>query len=217
MIRAGENAEAIDSMRHAGLIGLRYRAVANATEWTSDQIDKALTDEGHPGQVAQLRTALLWFAKDAKVGDLVVSPNIARREVWLGVIIGDYTYSEEPVIAEYGHTRAVDWMGWLDRDAEWMRGQLKSIEQPPVMFELYSRDWWWNHVGSHALSMAPRLRQSKPPSAAKSSTPRAPRAPRPSANPRPKVTPPVLCAGSCGLVWSPFVLVGGLCADCRNN
>ncbi|MCU1398583.1 MAG: hypothetical protein JWN62_1692 [Acidimicrobiales bacterium] len=220
LIRAGEQAEVIDPMRIAGLIGLRLETLTDVRQMSPEEIEKLITVEGHPGQVASLRAIAQWFANDITLGDLVVSPNPARHEVWLGLVSGGYEYSAEAQIAHYQHTRRVDWLGWLDRDAVWMRDQLKSIERPVRMVELYNRDWWWNHVGTAALSLTPRagtVRASRAASTRTPSAPRAPRAPRPSANPRPKVIPPVLCAGSCGLVWSPYVLVDGLCADCRNN
>jgi hypothetical protein len=218
MIRAGDNAEAIDPMRRAGTIGLRYETVGDALEWTPAEIEKGVSKDPQAVGHAQLRTILLWFANDAKVGDLVVSPNPARREIWLGILTGDYGYSEQPTVAHFLHTRTIDWLGWLDRDAVWMRPQLKSIEVPAMMVELYSRDWWWNHVGTNEMSVSTRSSWSKTPvrktkAAGASATPRKAAAAKVST--KPKVVAPVLCAGTCGLVWSPYVLVGGVCADCR--
>ena len=185
LIRAGENGERIDVMRRAG------------------RIEMATSVDG------------------MRMGDLVVSPNDDRHEVWLATVAGDDDITIEPVTGRSVLSRAVDWMGWLDRDAAFMRDQWKSIDRPLSAYELFNRDWWWNHVGSSAVALAPRPVWAKPVKPARAPSTRArsstatPRVPKPAPKPKPKAVVPVLCAGSCGLVWSPYVLVDGLCADCR--
>ena len=185
LIRAGENGEKIDAMRHAGLI-----------EQTS-------------------------FDPGIRLGDLVVSPNDDRHEVWLGTVAGDEQVLTDPDTGRTARSRSIDWIGWLDRDAPFMRDQWKSIDRPLAQYELFNRDWWWKYIGTAAVSVAPRPAWAKPTKAARATSTRArsstatPRVPKPAPKPKPKAVAPVLCAGSCGLVWSPYVLVDGLCADCR--
>ncbi len=73
----------------------------------------------------------------------MITPNAKRHEVWLSRVSGDYRFEAEPRVSGYHHVRTVDWLGWLDRDASWMSDQLKAIEQPGLVTELYNREWWW--------------------------------------------------------------------------
>ncbi len=227
LIRAGNDAEELDPMRSAGLIGVRYLEVGDATTMTSAEIEQALVDANRaaPGQ---LRAEIQSFANEVKLGDLVVTPNTNRGEVWLSVITGSYQFDPYPAIDGYFHTRTVDWLGWLDREARWMNDQLKVIDRPVMLAELYNREWWWKHLDAKELTTVPRAPQaaSIARSAASSSRTRTPRPasasrPKPPVKPkpptRPKPTEMILCAGQCGLQWAPQVLIDGLCPDCRGD
>ncbi|MEO6124345.1 MAG: hypothetical protein ABIR32_11600 [Ilumatobacteraceae bacterium] len=217
LIRSGDNAEVIDPMRFAGQIGLRFESVRDLGRITPAEIEQGLMDGGLTG-VAALRATLIQFANDVHVGDLIVSPNNARREVWLGVVTGEYRHDREhPKVAGYQHVRDVDWLGWLDRDAVWMRDQQKSLDRPQTMYELPSREWWWRQVDSQEFGSSPRPVRSTPVprSRASSGTPRAPRAAKPVTPARKPPVALVRCAGTCGFQWAPSSLVDGLCNDCR--
>ena len=206
-------------MRRAGQIAVRYEMVGNATEVTPAAIDQAIIDSGQMIGVAASRSTLLVFVNNIRPGDLVVSPYPKRHEVWVGVVTGDYEYAPEPAVAGFQHTRRVEWKGWLDRGAPWMKDQLKSLDRALTMYELPGREWWWHQVDTRDFAHAPRVGAVKAAAtrAARTSTaaPRAPRAPRPSTSTRKPPVPLVRCAGSCGFQWAPSSLVGGLCNDCR--
>jgi hypothetical protein len=213
LIRAGENAEAIDSLRNAGLIGVRADDIGDVRELTPEQIKEAMVDDGR-ASAPTLRSMVFAFARDARRGDLVVSPNPSRREVWVGTIAGEYERSDDPRVDGFAHSRAVDWIGWLDRDAAWIREQIKSLDRPQVLYELSNREWWWDQVDAREFTAAPRSRLFAPPA--------APRARKQSTTSTPapvRKAPPALvrCAGSCGFQWAPSSLVDGLCYDCRNE
>ena len=223
LIRAGKDAEQIDTMRQAGLIGLPYTEVGDATTLTAEEIEEALIEARRPA-FNQVRVQIQSFATAVKHGDLIVSPNANRREVWLSVVTGVYRFdADEPRIDGYFHTRTVDWLGWLDHDAAFMKDQLKAIDQPAILAEIYNREWWWKHFDSKQLSLTPRPAWSKVPASRARSTRAAtgasPRSstPKPKPIPKPKPVGLLLCAGSCGLQWSPYVLVDGLCPDCRGD
>jgi hypothetical protein len=214
LIRSGQNAEHIDAMRINRQIAMSFPGIGDVRRWADAPAEQG-RPEGAPPGGASSRAVLLQFLNDVHVGDLVVSPNRARHEVWLATVTGDYRFDDEPVIAGHHHARTVEWMGWLDLDAAWLRDQVKSLDRPPMLYELPSREWWWRQVDSRELTMQPRATWSK--AAARPST-RAPRSPKPAATPARK--PPVAlvrCAGSCGYQWAPTSLVDGLCADCRGD
>jgi len=219
LIQAGTEAEQLDPMRHAGLIGLPYTEIGDATTLTAEEIEEALIEARRPA-FNQVRVQIQSFAGAVKHGDLIVTPNANRREVWLSVVTGGYCFdAEHPRIDGYFHTRTVDWLGWLDRDAAFMKDQLKVIDQPALLAEIYNREWWWKHFDSNKLSVTPRPAWSKVPAArTRASTASASsRSAKPKPTPKPKAVALLLCAGSCGLQWSPYVLVDGLCPDCRGD
>ena len=215
-------------MRHAGLIGLGVESVGDVRGMSAIEIEQAIAAGGHTAGSAALRAVLQVFANDVRLGDLVVSPNNRRREVWVGVVTGSYEYSEHPRVDHCSHTRTVEWLGWLDRDAVWMRDQLTSLDRVAVMYELSSREWWLHQLDSREFGLAPRTTWSTTPAkqprvraaSSRTATPRAATTRAPAAPKPPARKPPVAmvrCAGTCGFQWAPTSLVDGLCADCRND
>lgn len=220
LVRAGDGADEIDAMRLAGRVGVRFETVGDARGWTPQQIEQAVTPTSDES-AAQLRSRLLRFAVDMRVGDMVVTPNTAHHELWLSIVTGPYEFAEHPVVPGYGHTRTATWLGWVDRSTPWVQHKLKYIDMPAAV-ELRDPDWWFLQVASVDL---PPERPLRPRAAARPApTVRPARARRaaPSSVTAPKPLPPkeperALCAGSCGLQWRGAVLVDGLCPDCRGD
>jgi hypothetical protein len=167
------------------------------------------------------------FVTDVRVGDLVIVPNLAEHDLWAVTVTGPYEYVDEPPIPGVHHVRSAEWQGWIDRGASWLQHKLTYLDAPGAVVELRDPDWWLDQIGSRDLPTERPLRAFRPPPAPPPratrsprapSAPSTPRAPRPAPEPaRPKAPERVLCAGMCGLQWSPQVLVGGLCPDCRGD
>jgi hypothetical protein len=230
VVRSGSGSEGIDALRAAGLIGLRFDSVGDVRAMTPREVEHAIAD-AHPDQYEQLRSRLMRFVTDLRLGDLLVSPDAAAREVWFSVVTGGYEYVDEPAAPGYRHTRTVEWLGWADLHARWLSPRMRYLDVPGEVFELRDPGWWFEQlgvvelaaqrpVGHLAAARNDQLRRSEPAARA----PRSPSAPRAS-TPRistPKVVPPkppehALCAGPCGLQWRIATLVDGLCPDCRGD
>jgi restriction system protein len=56
------------------------------------------------------------FAYGIRVGDVVVSPDGATRELLLGTVTGPYEFREKPVVSNFRHIRKVEWLGRRSRD-----------------------------------------------------------------------------------------------------
>jgi len=64
-----------------------------------------------PGQVGQL-----WrFVRDISIGDLVLTPVKASREVLMGTIAGDYEYLPDLISDKYPNVRRVNWLKKVPR------------------------------------------------------------------------------------------------------
>ncbi|CAB4863268.1 unannotated protein [freshwater metagenome] len=216
LIRAGVEAEYIDPMRQAGIIALRDDEFGDALAELVVPLDQT---PGEPADAvaATMGTELKSFLNEVKQGDIVVTPNPKRHEVWLSLVAGEYLYDPNPAIDGYRHTRPVTWLGWLDRDARWMVEQSKAIDQPVALIELYNREWWWKQLDSTELTTVARATWAPERPARQRSTTPSTRKPKLVVPVKPKVTPMVLCAGRCGLQWNPPILVNGLCPDCRGD
>jgi hypothetical protein len=220
LVRVGEGAEEIDAMRLAGRVGLRFETVGDALEWTPRQIEQAVTPTSDES-AAQLRSRLLRFALDMRVGDMVVTPNTAHHELWLSTVTGPYEFTEHPVVPGYGHTRTATSLGWVDRSSPWVQHKLKYIDMPAAV-ELRDPDWWFLQVESVDLPLVRPLRARVVARPVAPARPSRARQSAPSLATPPKPLPPreperVLCAGSCGLQWRVAVLANGLCPDCRGD
>ena len=202
LIRAGEGAVELDAMRHAGVIAVRYPSVGDATVWSDEQIEQALRDAGRANAAGQLRARIQAFANDVNIGDLVVTPNTADREVWFARVTGPYQHSQHPPVEDYFHWHEVEWLGAIDRDIDLPHDRLVDIDQQPTIYELHDTDYW-NAVATTPLS-----------NGADALTARAARRTPTIASKQPKAR--IACAGGCGLTWEPPALVDGLCPDCRS-
>ncbi len=221
LIRAGDDAEFIDPMRRAGLIALRDDDIGDAVVALSKP-PEALPADADATDPNPIRAEIRSFVSQVKQGDIVVTPNAKRHEVWLSLVAGDYQFDPDPAIDGYRHTRPVSWLGWLDRDARWMVDQLKALDQPIALIELYNREWWWKQLDSTELTTVARTTWTQQRAAKqwagkpRVSTPST-RAPKVVVPPKPKPVPMRLCGGQCGLQWAPAALVDGVCPDCRGD
>lgn len=232
MVRSGETVEDIDALRRAGLVGVRFEAVGDVRGLSIHEIEQAIAATKPEELSSQLRSRLLRFANDVKVGDLIIVPNLADRELWAVMVTSPYEHQSDPAVPRYHHVHEATWLGWIERDASWLRHKLQYLETSAVIVELRDPDWWFSQIA--LLDLPPdrlhRPRRAPVPVAAgrgergergRSATPRAPRAPRPPAAPKPapasKEPERALCAGQCGLQWRTNVLVDGMCPDCRGD
>jgi predicted Mrr-cat superfamily restriction endonuclease len=203
LIRAGEGAVELDAMRHANIIAVRYRSVGDAAAWSAAQIEQALRDDGRVAAASQLRARIQAFANEVGVGDLVVTPNTADREVWFARVTGPYRHSQHPPVEGYFHWREVQWLGAINRDTALPHDRLSDIDQQPTIYELRDADYWCDVASATPIT-----------NGADAITARAVRRTATVASKHPK--PRVPCAGGCGLTWEPTSLVYGLCPDCRS-
>ncbi len=217
LVRASDKSNDVEALRDAGVVGLRFEGVGDVRTMTPREVEYAI-DDSEPGDAADLRSRLLRFATDLRVGDLVVVPNPSQREFWLFSVTGGYDYTTEPAVAGFQHIRTVDLVGWLDRGTGWIQHKLSYLDAPAIVVELRDPGWWFEQVSVRDIPSVRSARRTPPPPPARA--PRANRASAPKAEPKP--VPPkepvlVLCAGQCGLQWRTAVLVGGLCPDCRGD
>jgi predicted Mrr-cat superfamily restriction endonuclease len=203
LIRAGEGASALDEMRVAGVIAVRYPQIqTDARTVPSAQIEQLIEESGRT-QPGVRRVRLEWFVHEVAIGDLVVTPDARRGNVWLATVTSDYMYSPTPPVAGYFHWRWVTWLGAIDRDHLPAARRTEVSRRPTIVRDL-DYDWWKATTGSavgvagstrrDALSLRDRTVAHKP----------AP------------VAAFVVCRHpGCGLSYPAPSMVEGLCPDHR--
>src|SRR5688572_20037575 len=81
------------------------------------------------------------FENEVQVGDIVVTPHTQERRVFFGEVTGDYELTEPALIPDLPHTRAVRWLGDLDRD-KIPADRRKELDLPSTFYLLASSDEW---------------------------------------------------------------------------
>ena len=73
---------------------------------------------------------LFRFSKEISIGELVLTPLSASREVLIGKIISDYKFDKDLISAAYPNVRSVEWLKKISRDivSQQMRNSLGGLQ-----------------------------------------------------------------------------------------
>ncbi len=118
MIRAGERGAHVAAFLDEPAAMLGWGAVGDIAALSIEAIAERVGREWpeyRRSQRGQAANALFRFASDMRPGDIVVTPEPASRTLILGEVTGEYRYRDDPVVADYRHTRAVRWFARIER------------------------------------------------------------------------------------------------------
>lgn len=107
VIRAGEGNRLVDDFLAAGVIGMGFMEIGDATELTKQEITDTLAharSTGSPGGQAAILHA---FVNEVSEGDLVVTPD--SPDLVVGTVDGPYRFEPEVEGMAYRHRRDVKW------------------------------------------------------------------------------------------------------------
>ena len=139
------------------------------------------------------------FEKEMQIGDIVVTPHTHERRVFVGEVTGDY--AETTVVPELPHTRAVRWLGDLDRDripAE----RRKELDLPSTFYPLSSTQDWLDEAAAATSESVRAPKQGLKPAAAKAKAD------------KPVEAETAKCV-ICNMTVTPTDVVDGVCDFCR--
>ena len=211
IIRAGEDGSRADELVRAGVVGLEYPDVGDGRRLDRYDVTERLKARGwtSPETRAELFSS---FVNQVRVGDLVVMPDTARRDVVIGRVDGDYEYAPEH--GDLRHRRFVTWLARhgtdqlpeAHRDVTRQRAVLAERSMPALLEHL-------ERVERGELGRDPRHTETpRAPRPSRASSPRMPAASKPV-----KATPPAgrRCR-ECFLVKAPDLFDGDtdVCVDC---
>ena len=141
------------------------------------------------------------FVRDVHVGDIVVTPHTGERRVFFGEVTGDYVFEDPGVVPALPHTRAVRWLGDVDRDSI-PAARRKELDMPSAFYVLASTQDWLDRAllatGDHVSPPKSRLA----PAAAKAKAAKLPEV----------VT--AKCT-VCNMTVTPTDVIDGVCDFCR--
>jgi predicted Mrr-cat superfamily restriction endonuclease len=142
LIRTGEGGYALPACVVNDVVALRYETVPDARTTPHEEMVAALSRTGRRTDNEGVIRMLEDFVEKVSVGDLIVTPHAASRQVYLGRISGDYDYRDPSPVDGYLHLRPAKWLGNLDRDTDLPADLLREIDRPPTLYPLTNADWW---------------------------------------------------------------------------
>jgi restriction system protein len=116
MVRAGEGGQRIDEFAK-GLVTVGWPEAGEIKDASQRDLRLRLLSvypHSKPGAVQNTASVLWRFAREVKVGDIVVTSDPAKREYLVGEIASDYRF--EPKRKEHPHVRDVTWQHRVSRD-----------------------------------------------------------------------------------------------------
>ncbi|HEV2754949.1 MAG TPA: restriction endonuclease [Actinomycetota bacterium] len=117
VVRAGDGGKYIGEFEAGGFVAIGFHA-GDVSGMSRKEIQNHLQDvnPGKKERVAGDAGMLYRFANVLQVGDMVVTPDGATRELLFGEIIGPYRYEDEPVVSHFRQVRPVRWIARHPRD-----------------------------------------------------------------------------------------------------
>ncbi len=215
LIRAGERA------RYAGDF-VKRRQVSFAWDWPDigdlssaqdAEVYLALEAAGHAKPADDLRDVRI-FTNRMAVGDLIVVPDTAVRDLLFGQVKGDYVHAADD--HPHAHARKVRWFGRLATSVapDLLVGHTTNIRHT---VRRLPEQLHWQRLAGEVDDFLGRPVKDVPRQVARAASVRRTGTTRVKAPTTPQFTPTpdLLCAG-CGLLRNPALFLGGsdYCRDC---
>jgi restriction system protein len=120
VVRGGDANELPDTFKTKGVVAIGWVEVGGLGPYADRETLRAAVEKAYPGHsqasVSTTLGQLAGFKFRMKVGDIVATPIRATREVMIGTVAGDYSYSPSTVV-EYPNIRKVEWGPTVPRDS----------------------------------------------------------------------------------------------------
>lgn len=141
LARTGEGGYVLADCIINGVVALRYRTVPDATQLSQGDIARYVDLAKTKTNVEVVAAMLVQFVHSARVGDLVITPHRASRQVYVGEVAGGYRFADPSPVPGFLHLRPVRWLGSVERDSL-PAAYLKEIDRPPTFYQLDSQAFW---------------------------------------------------------------------------
>src|SRR5687768_7902959 len=132
LARTGEGGFALADCIAAGVVALRYQTVPDASSSSVAEIAAALRDDPDVSSYTAVAKMLARFVHEVAIGDLIVTPHLGTRMVYLGEVTGPYEHREPTPVPTFRHLRTVDWFGSLSRDTDLTADRRRHVDRQPT-------------------------------------------------------------------------------------
>lgn len=214
VIRGGEDNRLVDAFVDGGYTAVAFPELSDGRRLDRYHVTRALERAEIP-DAAAAAARFHMFVHTMAIGDAVVMPDAARKELVIGLVEGDYEYHESLPPSQYRHRRSVRWVGRHDRED--LPGAWIGLHKQRTVIQRYDAATLDEHIDNVVAGVrgrpAKQRRVGRAPAAprARSSSPRVRAASKPKAPARVLRT----CPG-CGFNLADSVFEGhDLCRDCR--
>lgn len=121
-----------DRVEKAQLVAIGWFRMGDLKQLTARQDFKAKYREVYAendNRVGIGAGQLFRFSKEISIGDLVLTPLSASREVLIGKIVSDYKFDKDLISEAYPNVRSVEWLKKISRDSisQQMRNSLGGL------------------------------------------------------------------------------------------
>lgn len=142
LVRTGDSGSALPGCVVNAVVALRYTDVGDVRATPHATMVAQLAAMGTRVKNEELIRLLEQFADEVAIGDLIVTPHLASRTVYIGEIVGPYEYRDPSPVAGYPHLRPVRWITSLDRDTAIPADRLPHIDRRSAFYALSDAGWW---------------------------------------------------------------------------
>lgn len=174
LVRTGDSGSTLPVCVVNAVVALRYTDVGDVRATPHATMVAQLAAMGTRVKNEELIRLLEQFADEVAIGDLIVTPHLASRSVYIGEIVGPYKCRDPSPVAGYPHLRPVRWITSLDRDTAIPADRLPQIDRRPTFYTLPDAGWWAAQAASGDTGAAP----AAPTTAAKRASTRGASAPQ---------------------------------------
>jgi len=120
VVRGGDANELPETFKAKGVVAIGWVEVGDLGPYVDPETLRAAVERAYPGRprasISITLGQLAGFKFRMKVGDIVATPIRATREIMIGTVAGDYSYSPS-MVAEYPNIRKVEWGPTVPKDS----------------------------------------------------------------------------------------------------
>lgn len=121
VVRSGTGGEIIDGVKRLGVVAIGWEEMGDCSEYTTreefeEAYRRAFPEDTNPYRIGLQSGQVYRFAREMAIGEIVMTPDSAAREMSIGEVTGEYEYAPGKIDEHYVHLRAVNWKKTVSRD-----------------------------------------------------------------------------------------------------
>ena len=121
VVRAGEGGKIIEQVKKLGVVAIGWEQMGDCSGYTTredfrDAYRRTRPDETNAYRIGIQSGQIYRFIREMQVGDTVMTPDGATREMLIGEVTGEYEFAPGRIDDRFVQLRAVNWKRTVSRD-----------------------------------------------------------------------------------------------------